>query len=71
MIHHTGDIDMITDADRLGEIAGLLAEGILRLRCRAALPTAPAHTPGSENLPNSSLNCLDLSAQTRLSVPTG
>jgi hypothetical protein len=51
--------NMLTDADRLGEIARLLAAGILRLRCRAALLPPPASVPGRKNLPDSSLNCLD------------
>jgi hypothetical protein len=63
--------NMLTDADRLGEIAGLLAAGILRLRCRAALRTAPAITPASENLPKNSLNNLELSRESRLTVHPG
>jgi hypothetical protein len=58
-------------SDRLREIAGLLAVGILRLRYRAALPGAPALTTGSKNLPDSSLNCLELPGETRLSGPAG
>jgi hypothetical protein len=71
MIQHTDDIDMLTDADRFREIAGLLAAGILRLRCRAALLSAPAITLGPENLPKNSLNDLELSRETRLSGHTG
>jgi hypothetical protein len=63
--------DLTTDADRLGEIAGLLAAGILRLRCRAALHSPPAIPPGPENPPKNSLNDLELSRETRLSVHTG
>ena len=63
--------DLTTDADRLREIAGLLAAGILRLRCRAALRSEQAISPGPENLPESSLNCLELSDETRLSGHTG
>jgi hypothetical protein len=63
--------DATTDGDRLREIAGLLAAGILRLRCRAALRSQPAITPGPENPPNNSLNGLELSRETRLSVHTG
>lgn len=62
---------ILTDADRLGEIAGLLAAGILRLRCRAALRLEPAVTVGPENPPKNSLNDLELSHEKRLSVHTG
>jgi hypothetical protein len=68
---HRKTCDRITDADRLGEIAGLLAAGILRLRCRAALRSEPASTPDPENPPKTSLTGLELSGETRLSVPTG
>jgi hypothetical protein len=63
--------DLTTDAARLREIAGILAAGILRLRCRAALRTAPAITPASENLPKNSLNNLELPRESRLSGHTG
>jgi hypothetical protein len=59
--------NMLTDADRLGEIAGLLAAGILRLRCRAALRSESASSAEPKNLPDSSLNGLELSPETRLS----
>jgi hypothetical protein len=62
---------LTTDADRLREIAGLLAAGILRLRCRAALRSQQATTPGPENPPKNSLNELALSHETRLSVHEG
>jgi hypothetical protein len=61
------DDGMATDDKRLREIAALLAASILRLRCRAAL-AAPAITTGSENPPDSSLNHLELTRETRLSV---
>ena len=59
--------NMLTDADRLCGIADLLAAGILRLRCRAALRSQQAITPGQGNLPKTSLNGLELSPETRLS----
>jgi hypothetical protein len=62
--------DRTTDADRLREIAGLLAAGILRLRCRAALRSEPAIVPGSENLQKNSPNGLELSREARLSGHT-
>jgi hypothetical protein len=63
--------NMLTDADRLSEIAGLLAAGILRLRCRAALRSEPAINPTPEDPPQNSLNGLELSPEMRLSGHTG
>jgi hypothetical protein len=71
MIPHTEDIDIRTDDDCLREIAGLLAAGILRLRCRAALLSPTAITAAPENLPENSLNDLELSRDSRLTVHTG
>jgi hypothetical protein len=71
MRQHIDDAGILTDDDRLREIAGLLAAGILRLRCRAALGAGPASGPGPRNPPDSSLNCLEVSRETRLSVQTG
>jgi hypothetical protein len=71
MIQQPDDGGMPTDDERLREIAGLLAASLLRLRCRAALPPQPGTSPGAENLPNSSLNCLELPGETRLSVHAG
>ena len=63
--------DLTTDADRLREIAGLLAAGILRLRCRAALRSELASSSGQKKSPDSSPNCLELSPEKRLSVHRG
>ena len=63
--------DLTTDADRLREIAGILAAGILRLRCRAALRSESASSADQKKLPDSSPNCLELSPETRLSVHRG
>lgn len=52
---------------RLGEIAAILAAGILRLRQRAALPT----TKTLENPPKQPQKGLELSPETRLSVRGG
>jgi hypothetical protein len=71
MLQHTDDAGILTDDDRLREIAGLLAAGILRLRCRAALPPAPANDPGPKNPPDSSLNCLEVPRESRLNVHMG
>jgi hypothetical protein len=59
MLQHTDEIDIRTDDDPLREIARLLAAGILRLRCRAALLPPSASDPDQKKLPDSSLNCLD------------
>lgn len=59
--------ELTTDADRFREIAGLLAAGILRLRCRAALHSESVSSAEPKNLPDSSLNGLELSPETRLS----
>jgi hypothetical protein len=71
MLPHTEEAGVLSDDDRLGAIAGILAAGILRLRCRAALRSQPAITPGAENPPKNSLNGLELSRETRLSGHTG
>ncbi len=68
---HRETCDRTTDADRLREIADLLAAGILRLRCRAALLSQKATAPHAENPPENSLNGLELSRETRLSVHPG
>jgi hypothetical protein len=67
----SNEVNMLTDADRLRGIADLLAAGILRLRCRAALHSPPAIPPGPEIPPKNSLNDLELSRETRLSGHTG
>jgi hypothetical protein len=59
MMQQPDDDGMATDDKRLLEIAELLAAGILRLRCRAALSPVPAIAPGPKIPPNSSPNCLD------------
>jgi hypothetical protein len=68
---HRETCDPTTDADRLREIAAVLAAGILRLRCRAALHSQKVAAPYAENLPENSLNDLELSRETRLSVHPG
>jgi hypothetical protein len=71
MLQHADDAGMPTDDERLREIAALLAAGLLRLRCRAALIPGPAVAPGPKNPPDSSLNCLEVSGEVRLSVHAG
>ena len=50
---------------RLREVAEILAAAIVRLRLRAALPDG---FPGSAKSLNSSVNCLEVVGETRLSV---
>jgi hypothetical protein len=57
-----------TPDERLSELAGIFAAGILRLRARAALLT---DDPAPEILPESWPTCLEVSAKTVLSVHTG
>lgn len=71
MPQHIDDIDMLTDNDRLRLIAGLLADGILRLRCRAALRAEPTINPDQENPQKTSLNDPELSPESRLSGHRG
>jgi hypothetical protein len=57
--------------ERLREVAAILAAGVARLRLRAALPGSGGDGPGSEKPPESAPNCLEVSAETRLSVHSG
>jgi hypothetical protein len=57
--------------ERLREIASILAAGILRLRTRAALPADPASHSGPKNTRESGQACLEVPAETVLSVHTG
>jgi hypothetical protein len=62
----TRDPDQMTDTERIGELARLLAAAILRLRSR---PTSV--TTSSSKTLDSSATPLELSARTRLSGTTG
>ena len=61
----------MTDDERLHEVAGIIAAGILRLRARAALPTCPAQHAAPKDSRESDRNCLEVPAETVLSVHTG
>jgi len=65
------EVSDLTPDQRRREIARILADGIVRLRSRAALPTAVTAPPASEKPAASSPNCLEVSGETRLSVHTG
>ena len=59
---------ILTPDERRSEVAALLAAGILRLHGRTAHPG----TDGlPENPPHSPTSCLDVSAETALSVHRG
>jgi hypothetical protein len=62
---------VLTAAQRCREVAGILAAGVLRLRSRAALPAVSRPCSDPENLLDSVPNCLEVSAETVLSVHTG
>ncbi len=57
----------LTPEQRRHALAAALATGLLRLAERP--PPRPA--PAPKNLAESSQDCLEVSAETRLSVPTG
>jgi hypothetical protein len=60
----------LTPAERVREVARVLAAGILRLRGRAMLDDTPQPSP-SGNPPKSAQNCLEVAGKTRLSVQDG
>jgi hypothetical protein len=65
-MHSDGDdVPTPTPNQRLHAVARILAAGILRLRARAALPSA--ELPAPRILPEKAVNPLDVSAETRLS----
>jgi hypothetical protein len=57
--------------ERCREVARILAGGVRRLRSRAAIPADPIQYPDPEIPADSSRDCLELSAQPRLSVHSG
>ena len=63
--------DAANEPDRLGEIARILAAGILRLHGRAALSVDLPGQLSHENLPEKSQDSLELVAETVLSVHSG
>jgi len=45
------DPDSMTDQERLNEVAGILAAGFLRLKCRRGyIPDAPPDPPGPTHM---------------------
>ena len=55
----------MTPEERVAEVAAILAEGVLRLRRRAAVPAIPGDVSEVENCPESGQNGLDRVARTR------
>jgi hypothetical protein len=60
--------ESMTPKDRRREVAEILAAAVVRLRLRAAPSGGPS---GNEKTPEPGPNCLEVPAETRLSVPTG
>ena len=65
------DSDSLTPDERLAEIAGIFAAGILRLQTRAALSGEPAKDSAEENLAKSASPGLEVPDETVLSVHNG
>jgi hypothetical protein len=65
------DADDLASEQRFQNIAALLAIGLRRLRPRTALPEHSAGQTAAENPPESSPDCLEFSAETRLSGHSG
>lgn len=60
-----------TPAERLAEVAGILATGILRLHTRVALSPDAAELSARKNLANSPAPGLEVPDETVLSVHNG
>jgi hypothetical protein len=60
------DPSNMTPEERLVEVAAILAEGVLRLRRRAAIPVVSGGVTALQNPLESGRNCLDECAETRL-----
>ena len=71
MTRHDDEMHLMTPAERLHEVARILAGGILRLHARVALPAAPAQLSGPQILLESGPNSLEVPREVRLSVHPG
>jgi hypothetical protein len=71
MHRNIDEVHMLTDDQRLREIARILAAGVLRLRARVAIPPASVQLPGPQILLESSPICLEVPPETVLSGPHG
>ena len=70
MRQHVNDTEVLTPDQRRGEVARLLAVGVLRLHARAALPDDVGESTGPKIPANSDGNCLEVPTQIVLSVHT-
>lgn len=61
----------LTPQERLLEVATIFADGILRLRARAALPANPDQPSPLKNVADNSQDCLEVPGETVLSVHGG
>jgi hypothetical protein len=66
-----GDTTYLPGEERLSEIVSILATAVLRLRSRAALSADSRPDSPSENLRDSTQDCLDAPEETVLSVHCG
>jgi hypothetical protein len=64
-------LDDLTMPHPLSEVARILAAGVLRLHSRAALAVDSPGQSGSVNLPENPEDCLEVPAETMLSVHNG
>ena len=62
---------VLTPDERRAELAGILAAGVLRLHPRAALPADLGDPSASENSLECGVSCLEVPAETVLSVHNG
>ena len=65
MLRDPEEASVLTPDQRIGALARILAAGILRLRARAALPSA-AELPAPRILPENAANRLELSGEAPL-----
>jgi hypothetical protein len=56
----------MTPEERVAEVAAILAEGVLRLQRRAAVPAVPSDVPVVKIPPESARNSLEECGETRL-----
>lgn len=65
------DDSSLTPDERRAEVAGILAAGILRLRTQALPAADSAHRSDPKNPSESASSCLEVPAETVLSVHDG
>jgi hypothetical protein len=68
---NAGEDKILTENERFRQIARILAGGVLRLRARAALPTAATQRNGPQILSESGVNGLEVPPETVLTVHAG